>query len=264
MSTSVLDLFSLQGQTALVTGGTRGIGQSMAVALAEAGADIVLIQRDTSNTSTSSLIKNLGRKCTIVPGDLSDRSSVQSLVDSVFGQTSNSPIHVLLNCAGIQRRHKSEAFPQDDWDDVIQTNLSTVFTLCRDVGAHMLSREPDSHGRRGAIINVASLLSFQGGFTVPAYAASKGGVAQLTKALSNEWAGKGISVNAIAPGYIATEMNTALMEDKERAASILARIPAGRWGSPDDFKGAVVWLASRASGYVSGEVVTVDGGWMGR
>lgn len=128
----------------------------------------------------------------------------------------------------------------------------------------MLSRSPNSHNRRGSIINIASLLSFQGGLTVPAYAASKGGVAQLTKALSNEWAGKGISVNAIAPGYIATEMNTALIQDEKRAESILSRIPAGRWGSPEDFKGAVVWLASRASAYVSGEIVTVDGGWMGR
>jgi 2-deoxy-D-gluconate 3-dehydrogenase len=128
----------------------------------------------------------------------------------------------------------------------------------------MLSRSPDKHNRRGSIINVASLLSFQGGFTVPAYAASKGGVAQLTKALSNEWAGKGINVNAIAPGYIATEMNTALMTDEKRATSILERIPAGRWGDPDDFRGVVVWLASRASAYVNGEIVTVDGGWMGR
>lgn len=147
---------------------------------------------------------------------------------------------------------------------MLQVNLSSVFTLCRDVGAHMLSRDPDAGGRRGAIVNVASLLSFQGGITVPAYAASKGGVAQLTKALSNEWAGKGIAVNAIAPGYIATEMNTALINDEGRATSILARIPAARWGSPEDFKGAVVFLASRASGYVSGEVLTVDGGWMGR
>lgn len=143
-------------------------------------------------------------------------------------------------------------------------NLSTVFTLCRDVGAHMLSRDPDSLGRRGSIINVCSLLSFQGGLFIPAYAASKGGVAQITKSFSNEWAGKGICVNGIAPGYIATEMNTALINDKERAASILARIPAGRWGSPEDFKGAVVYLASKASGYVTGEILTVDGGWMGR
>ena len=145
---------------------------------------------------------------------------------------------------------------------MLQVNLNTVFTLCRDVGAHMLAREPDSTGRRGAIINIASLLSFQGGLTVPAYAASKGGVAQLTKALSNEWASKGIQVNAIAPGYIATEMNTALINDKTRAEQIMARIPAGRWGKPDDFKGPIVFLASRAAAYVSGEIHTVDGGWM--
>lgn len=146
-------------------------------------------------------------------------------------------------------------------------NLTSVFTLCRNVGAHMLEQPADlapNSTRRGAIINIASLLTFQGGLTVPAYAASKGGVGQLTKALSNEWASKGVNVNAIAPGYIATEMNTALMQDEKRAKSILERIPAGRWGNPDDFKGAVVWLASAASAYVSGEIVTVDGGWMGR
>ena len=172
---------------------------------------------------------------------------------------------ILLNCGGIQRRHPAEKFPSSDWDEVLQVNLSTVFTLCRDVGAHMLTLPVSPiTGRKGSIINVASLLSFQGGITVPAYAASKGGIAQLTKALSNEWAGKGIAVNAIAPGYIATDMNTALLEDKERAASILARIPAGRWGSAEDFKGSVIFLASRAAGYVSGEVLTIDGGWMGR
>ena len=148
---------------------------------------------------------------------------------------------------------------------VLQVNLTTVFTLCRDVGAHMLNTPPlHPKLRRGSIINVASLLSFQGGITVPAYAASKGGVAQLTKALSNEWAGKGITVNAIAPGYVATEMNTALIEDESRASGILARIPAGRWGKPTDFRGPVVFLASAASGYVTGEVLTVDGGWMAR
>jgi len=192
------------------------------------------------------------------------------------------PIDILVSCAGIQRRHPSHLFPKKDWDEVsnkipsfvvqafntlskvLQVNLSTVFTLCRDVGAYMLSREPDPAGNRGKIINVASLLSFQGGLTVPAYAAAKGGVAQLTKALSNEWASKGINVNAIAPGYIATDMNDALIADKDRAASILARIPAGRWGNPDDFKGAVIFLASQASAYISGELLTVDGGWMGR
>jgi len=149
---------------------------------------------------------------------------------------------------------------------VIQVNLSSVFTLCREFGAHLLSLDPSefSNGHRGSIINVASLLTFQGGFTVPAYAASKGGVAQLTKALSNEWASKGINVNAIAPGYIATDMNVALINDPNRNAGIMARIPAGRWGAPEDFKGVIVFLASRASSYVSGEVITVDGGWMGR
>ncbi|KIW06488.1 2-deoxy-D-gluconate 3-dehydrogenase [Verruconis gallopava] len=259
---SVMQLFSLQGQTALVTGGTRGIGQAMTLALAEAGADIVLVQRDASNTAVKEQIERLGRKCEIFACDLSDSEAVGSLTGRIV--SNGHKIHILLNCAGIQSRHPSHCFPTEDWNHVLQVNLSTVFTLCRDVGAHMLARSPDAHGRRGTIINVASLLSFQGGFTVPAYAASKGGVAQLTKALSNEWASKGINVNAIAPGYIATEMNTALINDEKRAKSILERIPAGRWGDPEDFKGVVVWLASRASGYVSGEIVTVDGGWMGR
>lgn len=220
-------------------------------------------QRDAYNQSTKQQIEALGRKARIYTADLSDKPSVSSLIPSILKD--GHKIHILLNCGGIQRRHPAHQFPDDDWEAVLQVNLNTVFTLCRDVGAHMLEQSPSLPlNRRGSIINVASLLSFQGGFTVPAYAASKGGVAQLTKALSNEWAGKGINVNAIAPGYIATEMNTALMEDKERAASILARIPAGRWGNPDDFKGAIVYLASAASAYVSGEVLTVDGGWMGR
>ncbi|KAF2689702.1 NAD(P)-binding protein [Lentithecium fluviatile CBS 122367] len=262
---TVQELFSLKGQTALVTGGTRGIGQAMALALAEAGADILLVQRDTSNPSTKNAIEALGRRAQIYTCDLSSNESVSSLIPTILKD--GHKVHILLNCGGIQRRHPAHQFPDDDWQAVLQVNLTSVFTLCRDVGAHMLSSEPSlapSGTRRGSIINVASLLSFQGGITVPAYAASKGGVAQLTKALSNEWASKGINVNAIAPGYIATEMNTALINDEERAKSILARIPAGRWGSPEDFKGAVVWLASPASAYVSGEVVTVDGGWMGR
>jgi 2-dehydro-3-deoxy-D-gluconate 5-dehydrogenase len=172
---------------------------------------------------------------------------------------------ILLTSAGIQSRHPAHQFPDEDWNAVLQVNLTTVFTLCREFGNYLLAKPDPGVGRkRGSIINIASLLSFQGGITVPAYAASKGGVAQLTKALSNEWAGKGINVNAIAPGYIDTEMNTALIADEERQKSILGRIPAGRWGKPEDFKGAVVYLASNASGYVSGEVLTVDGGWMGR
>ncbi|KAL1953506.1 hypothetical protein VTO42DRAFT_2759 [Malbranchea cinnamomea] len=262
---SLPSLFSLSGKTALVTGGTRGIGKAMALALAEAGADIILVQRDETNSATrDEIINTTGRKASIKVAELSDREAVKGLISSIVND--GEKIDILLNCAGIQRRHPSEKFPDDDWDEVIQVNLTSVFTLCREFGAYLLSRPASDFptGRRGAIINVASLLSFQGGITVPAYAASKGGIAQLTKALSNEWASKGISVNAIAPGYIHTDMNTALINDPERNASIMARIPAGRWGRPEDFKGVVVFLASEASSYVSGEIVTVDGGWMGR
>ena len=173
-------------------------------------------------------------------------------------------MHILITCAGIQKRHPAHQFPIDDWNAVLQVNLTTVFTLCRDFGAYLLSKPKPTSVSRGAIINVASLLTFQGGITVPAYAASKGGVAQLTKALSNEWAKEDINVNAIAPGYIETDMNEALIANETRARQIMERIPAGRWGSPEDFKGAVVFLASEASRYVSGEVLTIDGGWMGR
>ncbi|OJJ71236.1 hypothetical protein ASPBRDRAFT_127450 [Aspergillus brasiliensis CBS 101740] len=257
-----MNLFSLENTTALVTGGTRGIGQQMAIALAEAGSDVILVQRDTSNTETKQRIESLGRKATIYTADLSSRESVSQLTPTILSD--NHDISILVNCAGIQRRHPSHLFPDSDWDEVLQTNLTTIFTLCRDLGAYMLTRPPDDTGHCGSIINVASLVSFQGGITVPAYAAAKGGVAQLTKALSNEWAGKGINVNAVAPGYVATEMNTALLNDQDRARSILERIPAGRWGSPEDFKGVTVFLAGRASRYVSGSVVLVDGGWMGR
>lgn len=173
-------------------------------------------------------------------------------------------MHILVTCAGIQKRHPAHQFPDNDWNEVLQVNLTTVFTLDRDFGAYLLSKPGPISGSRGSVINIASLLTFQGGITVPAYAASKGGVGQLTKALSNEWAGKGIQVNAICPGYIDTDMNVALMQDQERQKSILSRIPAGRWGQPEDFKGAVVFLASKASSYISGEILTVDGGWMGR
>ncbi|KAL2220793.1 putative 2-deoxy-D-gluconate 3-dehydrogenase [Thermoascus aurantiacus ATCC 26904] len=265
MSTSVLSLFSLSGKTALVTGGTRGIGKAMAIALAEAGADIVLVQRDESNTATrDEIVNRIGRKVWIHVAELSNREQVKGIIPAL--QKQGIKPDILLNCAGIQRRHPSEKFPDEDWDEVIQVNLTSVFTLCRDFGAYLLARDASEFptGRRGTIINVASLLSFQGGITVPAYAASKGGVAQLTKALSNEWTAKGITVNAIAPGYIDTDMNVALINDANRNASIMARIPAGRWGKPEDFKGVVVFLASEASNYVSGEVICVDGGWMGR
>ncbi|KAH8848511.1 hypothetical protein MCOR02_009274 [Pyricularia oryzae] len=256
-------LFSLDGRLAVVTGGTRGIGQAMAVALAEAGADIILIQRDESNLDTKSQIEALGRKATVYTCDLSSQESVEQLAPRILAD--GHDVSILVTCAGIQRRHPAHVFPMGDWDEVLQVNLKTVWTLDRDFGAYMLTRPADpTTGHRGSIINVASLVSFQGGITVPAYAAAKGGIAQLTKALSNEWASKGVNVNAIAPGYVATDMNEALLKDEARAASILARIPAGRWGNADDFKGATVFLAGRGSLYVSGELLTVDGGWMGR
>lgn len=260
---SVLDLFSLHGRTALVTGATRGIGQSLAIALAEAGADLVLIQRNFSNTATKQQIEKLGRKATIYQADLAKKEDLKGLVKRITDD--GHDVDILVNCGGIQRRHPADQFPDQDWDEVLQVNLTAVFTLCRDAGAYMLTRMPSgSPPHRGSIINIASLVSFQGGLNVPAYAAAKGGVAQITKSFSNQWAAQGINVNAIAPGYIHTDMNEALIQDEKRAASILDRIPAGRWGIPDDFKGSIVYLASRASLYVSGEILTVDGGWMGR
>ncbi|KAJ0309507.1 hypothetical protein COL516b_002752 [Colletotrichum fioriniae] len=250
MPTIMEKLFSLEGRTAVVTGGTRGIGQAMAVSLAEAGSDIILIQA-------------LGKIAIIYTADLSNQEEVESLSKRILAD--GHDVSILVTCAGIQRRHPAHKFPMSDWDEVLQVNLKTVWTLCRDFGAYMLTRSPNSvNGHRGSIVNVASLVSFQGGITVPAYAAAKGGIAQLTKALSNEWASQGVNVNAIAPGYVATDMNEALINNPERAASILARIPAGRWGTPDDFKGATVFLAGAGSLYVSGELLTVDGGWMGR
>ncbi|EAA36299.3 2-deoxy-D-gluconate 3-dehydrogenase [Neurospora crassa OR74A] len=262
-TTSVQNMFSLEGHTALITGATRGIGQAVAIALAEAGADILLVQRDETSTTTLQAIQSLGRHAQIYKADLSSPTDVSSLVPRILSD--GHTIRILVNCAGIQRRHPSHLFPDSDFAEVMQVNLNAVFTLCRDVGAHMLGLDPHPVTRRkGSVINFASLLTFQGGLTVPAYAASKGAVGQLTKSFANEWTSKGVTVNAIAPGYIETEMNEALLKDEERLKSISARIPAGRWGSPEDFKGTAVYLASKASGYVSGHVLVVDGGWMGR
>ncbi|KAI0503219.1 hypothetical protein F5B22DRAFT_652297 [Xylaria bambusicola] len=256
-------LFSLKGETALVTGGTRGIGAAVAIALAEAGADIILVQRNDTVTETQKTIEALGRKVIVYAADLSSATDVAGLIPQVLAD--GHSIRILVNCAGIQIRHPCEDFPDDDFNAVMQVNLNSVFTLCRDAGKHMLSQPPSPiTGRRGSIINFASLLTFQGGLNVPAYAASKGAVGQLTKSFANGWSDKGITVNAIAPGYIATEMNTALLNDEERLASISVRIPAGRWGTPEDFKGSVIYLASKAGAYVSGHTLVVDGGWMGR
>lgn len=252
-----MDMFNLKGKTAIVTGGNRGLGHGITTGLAKAGAKVVIMaSSDSVFTAAEEFVKEgldvLALKCDLSMEDSIKRSILQAL-DLLGGN-----LDIIVNNAGIQRRNKSEDFKLSDWDDVININLRAVFILCQLAGQHMLQ----SGG--GKIINVASLLSFFGGITVPAYAAAKGGIAQLTKALSNEWASRGINVNAIAPGYMATEMNTKLFEDKNRNSEILARIPAGRWGKPDDIMGIAVFLASKASDYVNGAVVPVDGGYLGR
>ncbi|KAJ9493446.1 hypothetical protein LTR99_010837 [Exophiala xenobiotica] len=259
------ELFSLTGKAAIVTGGTSGIGAAMALALAKAGADIILIQRNADNTTTYEAIKALGRGASIHTADLSDQKSVEAIMPALVAAGHN--MHILLNCAGIQKRRPASQFPVDDWNSVLQVNLTSVFTLSRDFGAYLLSKHAESAGAsasRGSIINIASLMSFTGGVSVPAYASSKGGLVQLTKALSNEWMSHGIRVNAIAPGFIDTNMTKDLQENDTTAKSILDRIPAGRWGKPEDFQGPAVFLASEASQYVSGAVILVDGGYLGR
>jgi len=274
----ITSLFGIQGKTALVTGGTRGIGQRMALGLAKAGADIVLLQRSLENQETANQIKELGRQATLVLCDLASKEQVSSVVKRITSSKEEGghglTIDILVNCGGIQRRHPAETFPDDDWNEVLQVNLNAVWILARDCGRHMIASRGGNavpHGAangnphgRGKIINIASLASYQGGITVPAYAAAKHAVLGLTRALSNEWSSKGINVNGIAPGYIATEMNTALIDNPTRSEQISVRIPAGRWGNPDDFEGTIVFLASRASDYVCGETVLVDGGWMAR
>lgn len=248
--------FSLEGKLAVVTGGNRGLGQGIAAALAQAGADIVSIQTRAECSETARLVAAAGRKLYSYPCDLAKLSTATAVVKQI--EEEFGIVDILVNNAGVQRRHPAHEFPIEDWDFVMQVQLRSVFLLCQAFGEKMLERG------RGKIINLASLLSFSGGLYVPAYAAAKGGVAQLTKALSNEWASKGINVNAIAPGYMATEMNTALMSDPVRTQQIMARIPAGRWGTPEDLGGAAVFLASPASDYVYGTIICVDGGWMAR
>ena len=218
-----VDLFSLDGKVSAITGATRGIGRSMAIALAEAGSDIALLQRSKEFLGVKEEIERLGRKCFIVNCDLENASQVSEAISSVvayFGK-----LDILVNNAGIQRRSPAVDFAEEDWDAVMNVNLKTVWLLCQQAGRQMLKQGS------GKIINMASLLSYQGGITVPAYAAAKGGVAQLTKALSNEWAAKGVNVNGIVPGYIATDMNEALINDETRSRQIIERIPAGRWGT---------------------------------
>jgi 2-deoxy-D-gluconate 3-dehydrogenase len=254
----VPDRFRLDGKTALVTGARRGIGMAMAVALAEAGADIIgssaLLEGKDSEIARK--IEAMGRKFWGHACDLGDRAAVRSFVEVVRREC--PPVDILVNNAGMILRKPAAEFPDEYWEKTIEVDLNAQWTLAREFGRDMLARGG------GKVIFTASLLSFQGGVTVPAYAAAKGGVAQLAKALSNEWAAGNVQVNAIAPGYIATDNTAALRADPVRNLAILARIPAGRWGAAEDLAGAVVYLASPASDFVSGAVLTVDGGWMGR
>jgi 2-deoxy-D-gluconate 3-dehydrogenase len=251
------DLFALEGRVALVTGASRGIGAAIATALAQAGASIAAHGNATSPEATCAEIRACGRTAFGVVADLADPSAPDRLIGDTVAALGG--LDILFNNAGIIRRGPTVDTTDEDWHAVIDVNLHSVFRLCRAAGRHMLAT-----GRRGKIINIASLLSFQGGLNVPAYAASKSAVAGLTRELSNEWAGKGINVNAIAPGYMRTDNTVALRNDATRNRQILERIPAGRWGEPADLAGAAVFLASRASDYVNGHVLAVDGGWLGR
>jgi len=253
-------LFDLSGQTAVVTGGTRGIGAAVAIGLAESGANVILIQRNDSETKTRDACRKLGRKSEVIICDLADLDRVRKVwsdVDELAGKWGR-PVDILVQAGGIQRRAPAVDFAEKDWDEVMDVNLKTVWLLSQAAGRGMVSR---GYGR---IVLYGSLLTFQGGITVPAYAAAKGALGSLVKALSNEWSSANVLCNAIAPGYIATDMNEALLANPARFRQLSDRIPAGRWGDPDDFKGPTVFLSSPAAQYVSGHVLLVDGGWMGR
>lgn len=251
----MLEIFSLQGQVALFTGGGRGLGKAMVEGLAKAGADVAVVGRH-AQADVIEAIEATGRRGKFYEFDLANLDGIPDLVARVkadFGR-----IDILVNNAGVQSRHPAAEFPRKDWNFVIDVNMNAVFILCQEAGKVMLAQG------RGKIVNVTSLLAFQGGLTIPAYAASKGAVAQFSKTLANEWASKGININCIAPGYMDTEMNTALKADATRSRQIMERIPAGRWGKPEDMVGAVVYLASPASDYVNGATIVIDGGWLGR
>jgi len=255
---SALDRFRLDGKVALVTGASRGLGAGMAAGLAAAGADVVLHASEQPATATAAAIASAtGKTPVTLTADLADRAAADRLMADAIAV--HGRLDILINNAGLIRRRPAAEHPDDDWDRVLEVDLSNVFRLCRAAGRHMIAR-----GQGGKIVNIASLLSFQGGVTVPGYAAAKGGVMQLTKALANEWAAHRINVNAIAPGYMETDNTAALRADASRHRQITERIPAGRWGTPEDLAGAAIFLASPASDYVNGHVLVVDGGWMGR
>jgi len=253
----ILDKFSLKGKTAIVTGANKGIGQYYAKALAEAGADIIIsASYEQDFSETEKIINDAGSKFKGYVCDFSDRKDLYNFIEQV--KKDFSKVDILVNNAGTILRKPIAEHPDEYWDKVIEVNLSAQFILTREFGKEMVERG------YGKIVFIASLLSFQGGILVPGYAASKGGIKQLTMAFANEWASKGVTVNAIAPGYIATDNTKALREDPVRNKAILDRIPQGRWGTPEDLMGTVVFLCSDASNYLNGSVVTVDGGWMGR
>jgi len=253
-----MEPFNLTGKVALVSGCSRGIGKAMAVALAEAGADIIGVaaHMETSGSVVEQEIQALGRSFSGYNCDFSDRKALYSFIEDV--KAKHPQVDILINNAGTILRKPAAEHPDEYWDTVMEVNLNAQFVLSREFGKEMVERGS------GKIVFTASLLTFQGGITVPGYAASKGGIGQLTMALANEWAGKGVNVNAIAPGYIATDNTQALQDDPVRSEQILGRIPAGRWGQPEDFKGPVLFLASDAANYVHGTTLRVDGGWMGR
>lgn len=252
--------FDLTGRVAIVTGANTGIGQGVAIALASAGADLALVGR-SSMTETADAVRTRGRRAVEIQADLSTVAPVATVIAETLGALGD--IDILVNNAGIIRRADALDFTEADWDAVMDTNLKTAFFLCQAVGRHMIERFARD-GRRGKIVNVASILSFQGGIRVPSYTASKSGLAGITRLLANEWAARGVNVNAIAPGYITTNNTAALQADATRSWQILERIPAGRWGTPADIGGAAVFLASSAADYVHGHVLAVDGGWLAR
>ncbi len=247
--------FDLTGKVAIVTGANTGIGQAIALSLAAAGADIAAVGR-TPAEETLAKVRSMGRRAEIVSADLSTIEPVQRVVDETLAKLGG--LDILVNNAGIIRRADAVDFTEQDWDAVIDTNLKSVFFLCQAAGRHMIGQGS------GKIINIASMLTFQGGIRVPSYTASKSGIGGLTKLLANEWAAKGVNVNAIAPGYIATNNTTALQADTVRNKAIVDRIPAGRWGAASDLGGAAVFLASSAADYVQGHILAVDGGWLAR
>lgn len=254
----ILDMFNLDNKVALVTGCRRGIGKAMAIALAEAGADIIGVSASLESTGSEveKAVNGLGRKFWAYQCDFSDRRALYAFIDEV--KKGFPSIDILVNNAGTIKRAPVADYDDDQWDHVIEVNQNSQFILTREMGKEMVARGS------GKIVFIASMLTYQGGITVPAYAASKGAIGQMTKAFANEWACKGVNVNAIAPGYISTDNTEALRNDAVRNKAILSRIPAGRWGTPEDIGGAVVFLCSEASSYMHGSAVLVDGGWMGR